>query len=79
MGNELFKKVTKSTGLPEDLVSKELKELLSEKGISPSDVTLEELRETLSEYLKEVIVDAKEAFELGIQIEEEVDPKNLGE
>lgn len=79
MGNELFKKVTKNTGLPEDLVAKELEALLNEKGINKSEVTLDELRATLSEYLKEVIIDAKEAFELGIDVEEEIDPEKLGE
>jgi hypothetical protein len=78
MGNELFKSVTGATGLPEELISQELSKVLSNKGITRSDVTLEELREALAGYLREVIVGAKDQFEEGVWIEDEVRPEDLG-
>ncbi len=78
MGNELFKKVTKSTGLPEDIMAGELDRILSSNGINSSEVTLDELRAVLSDYLKEVIIKAKDEFDQGVLIEEEVNPEDLG-
>ncbi len=56
MGNELFREITDLTGLPEDLIGEELKQLLELKGIAPEQMTMESLREALSNYLKEVSV-----------------------
>jgi hypothetical protein len=78
MGNELFKSVTGATGLPEDLISEELNKLLITKGIQRSEVTLDELRDALAGYLREVIVGAKDEFESGVWIEDEVHPEDLG-
>ncbi len=78
MSNELFKKVTESTGLPANLVSNELGKLLSKKGLNASDMTMEELRQVLSQYLKDVIIQAKDAFDQGVLIEEEISPEELG-
>lgn len=77
MGNEVFNSILDATGLPKELVSKELEGLLLKKGISPTDVTVEDLRSTLSEYLKEVILKAKDSFDQGIVLEEEVDPEDF--
>lgn len=79
MGNELFKKITESTGLPVEIVSKKLERLLQAKGLDAQELTLEELRNTLSDFLKEVILESKEAFEQGVIMEEEADPNTLGE
>lgn len=79
MGNELFKKVTDATGLPEDLIARELTSVLEDKGMNKNDVTLDELRTVLADYLREVILHAKNKFENGIAIEEEDDPETLGQ
>jgi hypothetical protein len=79
MGNELFKKVTEATGLPTELVSKELEGLLDAKGVDSADMTLEDLRKTLAEYVHEVILKAKDSFDQGITIEEEINPEDLGQ
>lgn len=78
MGNQLFKSVTGATGLPEDLISKELDKVLSQKGIVRSEVTLDELRDALAGYLREVILSAKDHFEEGVWIEDEVKLEDLG-
>ncbi|MDZ4677261.1 MAG: hypothetical protein SGI74_07085 [Oligoflexia bacterium] len=80
MGNELFKAVTGATGLPSDLVANELSKVLSNVGIARDEVTLEELRLALAEYLREVIIHAKDKFdeEGGIVIEEVISPEDLG-
>jgi len=78
MGNELFRQVTRETGLPEDLVARELSKILSKKGIELNEVTLDELRLALAEYLREVILHAKDKFEDGVPVEEEINPEELG-
>lgn len=54
MGNKLFAEVTELTGLPEDLISEELKGLLERKGVRPEQMTIESLREALADYLTQV-------------------------
>lgn len=78
MGNELFNKVTEATGLPKDLVEQELAQLLNGKGIGQEELTLDELRLALADYLREVILHAKDKFEDGVFIEEEISPEDLG-
>ena len=78
MGNELFKAITTATGLPDDLVTTELTKVLSKKGYARDDVTLDELRLALADYLREVILHAKDKFEEGVWIEEDVRPEDLG-
>lgn len=60
-GNALFSQVTELTGLPEDLISEELKSLLERKGVAPEQVTMESLREALADYLSQVIFEAQKA------------------
>lgn len=60
MGNKLFSEVTELTGLPEDLISEELKILLERKGVAPDQVTMESLREALADYLTQVIFEMDE-------------------
>jgi hypothetical protein len=78
MANELFKKVADATGLPSELITKELTQIVSNKGIQSDDLTLDELRIVMAEYLREVILSAKFKFEDGIEIEEEISPEELG-
>ncbi len=78
MANELFKKVTDATGLPSDLITKELNQIVNNKGIQSDDLTLDELRVVMAEYLREVILQAKFKFEDGIEMEEEISPEELG-
>ncbi|MBK9293721.1 MAG: hypothetical protein IPM57_04635 [Oligoflexia bacterium] len=77
MGNEVFNSVLEATGLPKELVSRELEGLLAKKGISIKEVTVEDLRGALSEYLRDVILKAKDAFDQGIELEEEVNPNEF--
>lgn len=62
MDDNLFDKVVQNTGLPEDLISDELSQLLKGAGINKSDVTLDELRDVISNYLQDVLLKAKEEF-----------------
>jgi len=77
MGNELFKKVTEATGLPEDLIAKELSDVLSTHGITTGDVDMEQLRSAMAQYLRQVILGAKDSDE-GFSFEEEISPEDLG-
>jgi hypothetical protein len=60
MGNKLFSQVTELTGLPEELISEELKTLLEAKGVVPEQVTMESLREALADYLTQVALQVEE-------------------
>lgn len=79
MGNDLFKSIATATGLPDDLITRELSKVLSQKGIARDEVTLDELRIALADYLREVILTAKDKFEDGVWIEEDVLPEELGQ
>ena len=78
MANDLFKKVTEATGLPTELITKELTQIVSSKGIQDDNLTLDDLRAVMAEYLREVILQAKFQFEDGIEVEEEISPEDLG-
>lgn len=55
MGNRLFSEVTDLTGLPKNLISDELVEILGEVGSTPHAVNMEDLRQAMAMYLMEVI------------------------
>jgi len=59
MGNELFEKVVRLSGLPEDLIKKELTEILKKEGIHPDQVTEPTLRKILMQYLRDVLIQHK--------------------
>ncbi len=58
-GLDLIKRLSCSTGLPEELVVKELRTLAHRAGISSENVTLEDFRKILSLYMKDVLIKAK--------------------
>jgi hypothetical protein len=78
-GNEIFKTITAATGLPEDLIRRELAKILANKGIAQDEVTMDDLRAALADYLREVILHAKDKFEDGVWIEEVIPPEELGQ
>ncbi|OGQ14079.1 MAG: hypothetical protein A3B70_05440 [Deltaproteobacteria bacterium RIFCSPHIGHO2_02_FULL_40_11] len=55
MGNELFRKVIELSGLPKEVITKELNDILKEMKIEPSQVTEPELRSALARYLRNTI------------------------
>lgn len=55
MGNRLFTEVTDLTGLPKNLISEELVEILGQVGSNPQAVTIEDLREAMIKYLTAVM------------------------
>ena len=59
-GKKLFSEVTELTGLPEDLIGEELRELLDRKGIAPEQMTMESLREALADYLTQMMFQMEE-------------------
>jgi hypothetical protein len=78
MSNQLIKDLTAATGLPDELITRELSQLMTNKGLGEQDVTLDDLRHVMADYLREVIIHAKNKFEDGVEIEEEVPPEQLG-
>jgi hypothetical protein len=57
---DLFNRVVRETGLPEDPVRSELRELLGRAGVDEHTLTLDELRRVLADYLQDVLLDAQE-------------------
>ena len=60
-GNELFEQVATLTGLPQDVIRKELHVMMEKKGINPMSLTLEQLRKVMADYLREVLCSAIES------------------
>lgn len=61
-GQKLLDQVVSLTGLPEDLISSELDEILENSGRSAKNVTLEELRAALIAHLESVNRDMQSRF-----------------
>ena len=58
-GKKLIDNIALLTGLPYQLVERELKGLINRSNSTTSAVSLAQIREILSEYLQDVIIDAK--------------------
>ncbi len=61
-GRDLIEQVTNATGLPQELVQKELIRNIKKEGLDPDNLSLDELRVVLAEYLQEVFVNAKDEY-----------------
>lgn len=59
-GDELVIQLSDLTGLPTEMVQKELGRLMAKAGVNPRNVTLEEVRDLLALYLQDVLLQAKE-------------------
>lgn len=51
-GQELIQKVIELTGLPDDLVRKELNQILEDQGTEANELTMQNLREALAAHLE---------------------------
>lgn len=60
-GTALLDIVVTASGLPKEALEKELARLLIDAQIHPNSVTIEQLRDVLENYLRDVLVEAKEA------------------
>ena len=84
MGNKLFSQVTNLTGLPDDMISRELIELLENRGISPDNLDMKSLREALADYLADVAAqldvttESDSETEVGVELGEEPTSPNIG-
>lgn len=62
-GKELLELLASQTGLPQNLIERELKALLHKHGKDSSKATIEDIRELLVDYLQEVLLKAKDQHE----------------
>lgn len=62
MGDNLFDKVVKSTGLPEELVTQDFLKKVTDKGFDRGTLTLDQIRDVLADYLQDVILQAREEY-----------------
>jgi len=58
-GKKLIDSITAATGLPQKLIDKELKLLIEKSGFDINNINMEELRVVISQYLQEVLLNAK--------------------
>lgn len=61
-GQELIDQMCTATGLPGDLIQKELITLMNKAGKNPDDISMSDLRAVIVEYLQEVLLEAKDTF-----------------
>lgn len=57
MGESLFFELTNATGLPEELITKELDRLLASSGVTRHELTLDNLRTILANYIQDVLIE----------------------
>ncbi|MES2768380.1 MAG: hypothetical protein V4596_04475 [Bdellovibrionota bacterium] len=62
MDDNLFEKIVKSTGLPEELVTQDFLKKISDKGFEKSTLTLDQIRDVLADYLQDVILQVREEY-----------------
>ncbi len=62
MGKQLLNDLATATGLPENLITDELGELISRAGLDSQTLTLDDLRGVLAEYLQDILLDARETY-----------------
>ncbi len=60
MDDNLFEKVVSQTGLPEEIISDELGQLLKSAGIEKNQMTMDDLRDVLSNYLQDVLLKVRD-------------------
>jgi hypothetical protein len=53
-GQELIQQLVSATGLPEDLVHRELDEICALSGQDPGELTLDQLRQAMLTYLEKL-------------------------
>ncbi len=58
-GPKLISQIVANTGLPEDMMSKELGRILDNAGLKADIVSLDDLRKILAEYAQEVLLSVK--------------------
>lgn len=58
-GMELIQYVAQNTGLPKDLIIKELQNLANEQGVSPDHLSLTQLRFLIANYMQDVLTEVK--------------------
>jgi hypothetical protein len=61
-GKVLLNQVTDATGLPGNMIERELSNLAEKHGVSVDNMTLDDLRVIMADYLQEVILQAKETY-----------------
>lgn len=58
-GSKLVDHITKATGLPAELITDELNQLIAQRGLIKEQISLEEIRSIIAEYLQKILLEAK--------------------
>ena len=61
-GEKLIKTIVGQVGLPEQLMEKELKNMIVDSGHDVAGITLDQLRPILAKYLQTVLLESKESL-----------------
>lgn len=62
MDDNLFEKIVKSTGLPEELVTQDFLKKITDRGFEKSTLTIDQIRDVLADYLQDVILQARDEY-----------------
>lgn len=62
MTNPLLREVISSCGLPEEMISKELEQIMVSCGYEESSLTMEQLRNMMAVYMQSVLLDLKDVY-----------------
>ena len=62
MEKDFLKTLMTATGLPENLIYKEIKDLAAERGLDLESLTLEDLRSIMTFYLRKELLKAKKQY-----------------
>lgn len=62
MTNPLLTEVIANCGLPEEMISKELKGLIKQNGYDENTLTMEQLRDVVAIYMQNVLLDLREVY-----------------
>lgn len=60
MGEQLIEELSLGTGLPQEMIRRELEQLIQMAGKEAGDITLEDIRKIMASYLQDVILEARE-------------------
>lgn len=60
-GIHLLRVLIEATGLPTEAVERELTKILTDRGLTPENISLDQVREVLGTYLQDVLCAAKES------------------
>lgn len=58
--NPVLNEIIENCGLPKEMITKELSQIILKNGYSEENITLEQMREVMADYIQTVFLELKE-------------------